>query len=95
MTVRYTRDALQDLDQISAYLTERNPKTAAAVLDAVETVVSRLDRFPYSAQQTEMAGVRATPVLRYPYIVFYRVRESGIEILYIRHAARQRPWETE
>jgi len=95
VTVRYTRDALRDLDEIAAYLTERNPLAAAAVLDAVEKVAARLERFPYSAPQTEIAGVRATPALRYPYVIFYRVRGNDVEILYVRHAARRRPWETE
>ena len=95
MTVRYTRDALEDLEQISAYLSGLNPSAAAAVLSAIERVIARLDRFPHSAPETEIAGVRATPALRYPYIVFYRVRRGDIEVLYVRHAARRRPWEIE
>ena len=93
MTVRYTRDALQDLNEISSYLAERSPSAAAAVLDTIERTASRLDRFPYSAQETEMPGVRATPALPFRYIIFYRARQSDVEILYVRHAARRRPWE--
>lgn len=95
MTVRYTRDALEDLDRISAYLEELNPSAAAAVLNAIERVISRLGRFPHSAPEIEIAGVRAAPALRFPYIIFYRARQGDIEILYVRHAARRRPWETE
>jgi plasmid stabilization system protein ParE len=95
VSVRYTRDALEDLEQISAYLGELNPSAAAAVLDAIERVISRLDRFPHSAPETEIAGVRATPALRYPYIIFYRARRGDIEVLYVRHAARRRPWEAQ
>jgi toxin ParE1/3/4 len=93
VSVQYTRDALQDLDQIAGYLAKRNPSAAGAVLNAIETVVARLERFPHSAPETKIPGVRATPALRYPYIIFYRARNDDVEILYVRHAARQRPWE--
>jgi addiction module RelE/StbE family toxin len=93
MSVRYTRDALRDLEQISSYLAEQNAPAAAGLLDAVEKIVARLNRFPYSAPQTEMSGIRAASVLRYPYIIFYTVEGDEVLIHYIRHAARLRPWE--
>jgi len=95
MSVRYTRDALRDLDQISAYIARHNANAAADLLTSVETVVARLDRFPRSAQETEMTGVRGAPVLRYPYIIFYSIEDHGITIHYVRHAARLRPWESD
>jgi toxin ParE1/3/4 len=95
MSARYTREALADLNQISSYLAKQNPAVAAAFLDAVEAVAERLARFPLSAQETKMPGVRATPVMRYPYIVFYTAEDGDVVIHYIRHAARLRPWETE
>jgi toxin ParE1/3/4 len=63
------------------------------LLDAVESAVTRLARFPLSAQATEMPGVRAAPVLRYPNIVFYTAEAGDVVIHYVRHAARLRPWE--
>ena len=65
------------------------------MLDAVEAVVARLAQFPLSAQATEMPDVRAAPVLRYPYIVFYTAEASDVIIHYVRHAARRRPWEND
>ncbi|MBM3526964.1 MAG: type II toxin-antitoxin system RelE/ParE family toxin [Alphaproteobacteria bacterium] len=94
MSVRYTRDALHDLDQISSYIAQHNTRAAAAVLEAVETVARRLGRFPYSAQATEMPGIRATPIARFPYVVFYSVEGSDVVIHYVRHASRLRPWES-
>ena len=95
MSLRYTREALHDLDEISSYIAERNVSAAGAFLDAVATVALRLEQFPLSAVTTEMTGVRATPVLRFPYIIFYTVEEGGdgVIIHYVRHAARLRPWE--
>jgi len=92
VNVRYTRNALRDLEQISSYLAARNVKVAADVLAAVEDVASRLERFPYSAQATEMPGVRAAPVTGFPYIIFYTVENPDVVIHHVRHAARLRPW---
>jgi toxin ParE1/3/4 len=96
MSARYTREALADLDQISSYLAKQDSAVGAAFLDAVESVAGRLARFPASAQETKMPGIRAAPVLRYPYIVFYSVEaDDDVVIHYVRHAARLRPWESE
>lgn len=95
MSARYTREALADLDQISSYLAQQNTAVAAAFLNAIESVAERLARFPASAQETKMPGIRAAPVLRYPYIVFYSVEADDVVIHYVRHAARLRPWEVE
>lgn len=57
MSVRYTRDALRDLDQISSYIARQNVKAAADLLAAIETVVARLERFPRSAPMTETSDV--------------------------------------
>jgi len=93
MSLRYTRDALRDIDEISTYIGEHNVVAGAAFLDAFAAVARRLEQFPHSAQLTEMAGVRATPVQRFPYLIFYTVDDNDVVIHYVRHAARLRPWE--
>jgi plasmid stabilization system protein ParE len=36
--------------------------------------------------------VRVVPLLRYPYLIFYEITQSGtIRVLHIRHTSR-RPW---
>jgi addiction module RelE/StbE family toxin len=95
MSVRYTRDALRDLDQISAYLARHNVSAATDFLASIEAIVARLERFPRSAPETEMKGVRSTPMLHLPYIVFYSVEDHSITIHYVRHAAKLHPWENE
>jgi hypothetical protein len=44
--------------------------------------------WPDSAQEVdEEPGVRAVPLLRYPYKIFYRNTGEAIEIMYIHHAS--------
>jgi len=35
------------------------------------------------------------PVGRYPYVIFYDVTDTDVQILRILHGAQRRPWETE
>jgi toxin ParE1/3/4 len=45
--------------------------------------------WPDSAQEVaERPGVRAVPLLRYPYKVFYRNTGEVVEIMYIHHTAQ-------
>lgn len=93
MSARYTRDALRDLDLISAYIAKHNVGAAAAFLASVASVIQRLERYPHSAQKTKMEGIRATPIPKFPYLIFYAPDNDGIVVHYVRHAARLRPWE--
>jgi plasmid stabilization system protein ParE len=93
MKVRYADTALRELDDIFAYLNERNPSAAAAVVGRIEGLTALIGEFPAFGHLTDEEGVRMMPVVRYPFLVFYPVNRSADEvvILHIRHAARLRP----
>lgn len=92
MKVRYTRTALDELNEIFAYLADRNIAAASLIVTRVETLVGFLADFPYMAQETEMTGVRRLPLGVYPYNIFYVAEDDEIVILHIRHGARRFPW---
>jgi plasmid stabilization system protein ParE len=50
---------------------------------------------PYSAEETEIRGVRRVYIRRFRYSLFYTVEGDEIVILHVRHAARRWPWEEE
>jgi plasmid stabilization system protein ParE len=91
MRIRYTLRARADLSEIRAYLLERNPHAAAAVLTTIRQRIAWLADFPLMAPQTDEPGIRALPVVRYPYRVYYEVVGEDVRILHVRHA-RRRPW---
>ena len=93
MRVRYTDTAKADLEDISAYLVERNPRAAAGVGGAVEATVGRIAMFPESAQATDEPGIRMAPAGRFPYLIFYAVVGDEVQIIRVLHGARLRPWE--
>ncbi len=94
MKAVYTRGALSDLHTILSGLKAVNPLAAAAVEKSVCAAVARVETWPQSARAvTQWKGtVRALPLVRYPYIIFYQTKSDVIEILHIRHTSRA-PWK--
>jgi toxin ParE1/3/4 len=91
MRIRYTVRASADLAAIRSYLQERNPRAAAATMAAIRTRIGWLADFPLIAPETDEPGVRALPVVRYPYRIYYEIAGEEVRILHIRHTRRQ-PW---
>jgi toxin ParE1/3/4 len=94
MNVVYAPRALRDLESISTYLIERSPSGAAKVLGAIKSSIDTLGYFPQIGRLVDNAGHRRVPVIRYPFVIFYRVAGDDLLVLHIRHAAR-RPLDPE
>ena len=94
MKVRYSQTALRELDEIFAYIHERNPSAAVAVVDRIERLAGLIGELPLIGHRTDEEGVRMMPVVRYPFLIFYALsdRADEIVILHVRHAARLRPF---
>jgi plasmid stabilization system protein ParE len=89
MNVVYAPRALRELESIGVYLTERNPHGAANVLGAIKSSIDTLGFFPQIGRLVDDAGHRRVPVVRYPYLIFYRMDGDELLILHIRHASRR------
>jgi toxin ParE1/3/4 len=89
MNVVYAPRALRDLESIAAHFVERNPAGAINVLGAIKSSVDTLSFFPQIGRLVDNAGHRRMPVLRYPYLIFYRVAGDELLILHIRHTSRR------
>lgn len=90
MRVVYTDEALEDLDEILAYISLNYPTVYQAFQRRLESVIGRIADWPDSAAEVaERPGVRVVPLIRYPFKVFYRNTGQAVEILYIHHAARE------
>jgi plasmid stabilization system protein ParE len=96
MKVVYTEDALRDLDEILTFIGTNYPTVVEPFLIRLRIVERRIRQWPESAQAVEQRpGIRAVPILRYPYRLFYQITPDAVEILHIHHAARRDPWESE
>jgi toxin ParE1/3/4 len=87
MKVRYTPEAFSDRERILEYLRERSPGGARNVASSISEAVARLGDQPHSGFQTDNPDVRVVFAVRYPYKIFYRVRDPVVETLHVRHTA--------
>jgi toxin ParE1/3/4 len=94
MRIRYTVRARADLAEIRSYLLARNPRAAATMITAIRRRIAWLADFPLIAPETDERGVRALPLVRYPYRVYYEIVGEEVRILHVRHVSRQ-PWRND
>ena len=86
-----------DLPGIYAHIAQDDPAAAERVLDAVEATFSLLARqpasgVPYPSRNPRMKEVRMLPVAGFNnYLVFYRIADDAVRVLYVVHGARHLP----
>jgi toxin ParE1/3/4 len=93
MRVRWSETALAEIQDIFAYIYERNRSAAAAVVERIEALTALLEEFPLVGHLTDEEGIRVLSVVRYPFLIFYKTDETAgeIVILHVRHSAQERP----
>ena len=91
--LRYSRRARRQLDNIHAYIQERNPEAATRVVARIRRSMNLLLDFPKLGPHGLVAGTRELIIVGLPYIVVYRPandRDDVIEILGVYHSAQDR-----
>jgi toxin ParE1/3/4 len=74
MKVVFTDAARADLDDLLAFTARNYPNLTSAIERRIREVVARIGRWPESGQPVEQRpDVRAVPLIRYPYRVFYQI----------------------
>ena len=90
LTLEWSDEALDDLDQLAEYIGERNPMAGARLLDRIETFAERLCHFPYMHRTGRAPGTREA-VVTPTYMLIYRVTADAVEILSVVHTRQQYP----
>ncbi len=91
MILRYTWQALADLDEARAFIVFDGPSAARRVAARIRAAVDELRRFPEMGRIGRVAGTRELVVSGTPFLVAYRVAANEIWILAILHGARRWP----
>lgn len=94
MRVIYSEEARTTLDGILNFIGSNYPTAFGAFQAHFDAVLARITEFPESAHRVDAReGVRVAPLVKYPYKLFYRYQPEQrlIEIVYIRHTARDEP----
>jgi toxin ParE1/3/4 len=90
MEIRWTRKALENLDQIAAYIAQDNPVRAASFIGEIKEKTQLLIQFPAIGRPGRVAGTREL-VVHENYVLPYRVKADMIQILRVHHVARLWP----
>jgi len=82
--------ALDDLEQVIDYITERDSAAAERLLGAIEAAAERLSEHPFMYRPGRVPGTREAMV--HPnYILVYRVTSDSVEIVSLVHARQEYP----
>ena len=89
MKVRFTPTGRTQFLAAVAYIRRENPRAAAMFRQRAEDTLRRLERFPESGRIVpEFPDLPYREVIVRPYRFFYRVRDSVVWLVAVRHAAR-------
>ena len=90
MKVRFTRRASADLREIRAYHEQESSAVALRVRQAIISAINLVRLRPaIGIRNIRATEIRSKLVTGFPYRIHYRVRSGALEILHIRHTARQ------
>jgi len=77
-----------DLVDAFAWYEERLPGLGEAFLRAVDASLARIQRQPEAYPEAH-PHIRRAPLRRFPYGVFYVIRDDRIDVLAVHHARRR------
>jgi toxin ParE1/3/4 len=89
--IRWTTDAVNDLEQIFGHIAKENPTAARDVMRTITERIGRLGTFSNLGRVGQVTGTRELVFTPMPYIAVYRVKENAVEILRVYHAAQDWP----
>ena len=90
MDVVFADTARWDIAEIYDTIALNNPAAALRVEALIREKCGRLAEFPYSGYKTNRTNVIRLPLVRYPYVIYYRVDVDLDRVVIARviHAAR-------
>ncbi len=83
-----TLQAKKDLEEIHDFISQDNPTIALSFINSIQEKLQIVASSPEIGRKREELGfeLRSFPIRNY--IIFYRIKNSNIEIIRILHAAR-------
>ena len=87
--VVWTRQAIEDVEAIKAYVARDSVRYAALLVERIVAAVGRLDSFPESGRVVPEVGDESLREVIYgAYRIVYRVQSDSVEVAAVHHAAR-------
>ena len=90
LVLRWTEDALDDLDAILAYIDDRDADAANRLHVDIVATTKRMTERPYLYRAGRVSNTREA-VVRPNYLLVYRVTDDSVDVLRVLHTSRQYP----
>jgi toxin ParE1/3/4 len=91
MNVRWSPEAAADFAGIVEYIRQQNPSAADRVAHSLYDSVASLESFPNRGRRGRMDDTRELVLAPLPFIVVYRVKRDGVEIVRVLHGSQRWP----
>ena len=91
MKIKWLQTALDDLDQVEAYIAKDNPTAAIDTVLKIIEMVGLLNGQPGMGRSGRILETKELVIPDTPFIVPYRVIENNVQILRVYHNSRKWP----
>ena len=93
LQVRFSAEAVAELDAAAQWYEEQLPGLGLALIDAVDAALARVADWPRSGAPVPTVAtdldVRRVPVARFPYNLPYVVADAAVHVLAVAHDRRR------
>ncbi|TFG10821.1 MAG: type II toxin-antitoxin system RelE/ParE family toxin [Promethearchaeota archaeon] len=88
--VRWTKNALDDLDDIASYIAKDSAKYAKIFVNRILEMANHLDQFPKLGRKVpEYNDPDIREILYKNYRIIYLIKEEWLEIISVFHSSRK------
>ena len=91
MQIVWLNKALQNLDNIAAYIAQDNPSAASQVIALIIAQIDQLATQPAIGRPGRVMGTRECVISNSHYLVPYRIKNNRVEILRVFHTSQKPP----
>ena len=88
--VRWTDDAVRDVQGIRDYISQDSSQAALRVARRIVAAVRSLKTFPLRGRAGHIQGTREMALAPLPYVIVFRVESGVATILRVHHGAQNR-----
>lgn len=91
MKLRWTGNAISDLEHARDYIDASNPSAGRRVIGRIGSALKALRAYPEIGRHGRVEGTRELVVPDTPFIIAYRFTLRSVEILAVLHGHRRWP----
>jgi hypothetical protein len=93
MTLRYTRQGAQELDDAALYYDRRTPGLGQDFLDSLQRCLDQIEKssrlFPEIDDRQAGREIRTDSIDRFPHVAVYEILPSELVLLAVAHHSRR------